>query len=102
MPNFGPVISAVPAVLLGFVQSPMTAAHVALLYLAIQTVESYLITPLIQQRTVSLPPALTISAQVGMGILFGAGGIVLATPIAAAALVAVTRLYVEDALEKQP
>ena len=73
VPNFGPVISAVPAVLLGFVQSPTTALYVVILYLAIQTVESYLITPLIQQRTVSLPPGLTISAQIGMGILFGAG-----------------------------
>ena len=99
VPNFGPVISAVPAVLLGFVQSPTTALYVVILYLAIQTVESYLITPLIQQRTVSLPPGLTISAQIGMGILFGAGGIVLATPVAAAGLVAVKRLYVEDALE---
>jgi predicted PurR-regulated permease PerM len=43
---------------------------------------------------------LTISAQIGMGLLFGAGGVVVATPMAAAALVAVTRLYIEDALEK--
>jgi predicted PurR-regulated permease PerM len=100
VPNFGPVISAVPAVLLGFVQSPMTAAYVVVLYLALQTVESYLITPVIQQRTVSLPPALTITAQIGMGMLFGVGGVVLATPMAAAALVAITRLYVEDSLEK--
>ncbi len=102
VPNFGPVVSAVPAVLLGFVQSPATALYVAILYLAIQTVESYLITPLIQQRTVSLPPGLTISAQIGMGILFGAGGIVLATPVAAASLVAINRLYVKDALEDPP
>lgn len=99
VPNFGPVISAVPAVLLGFVQSPTTAIYVVILYLAIQTVESYLITPLIQERTVSLPPGLTISAQIGMGILLGAGGIVLATPVAAASLVVIKRLYVEDALE---
>lgn len=39
----------------------MRALYVILLYLGIQTVESYLITPLIQQKTVSLPPALTIS-----------------------------------------
>lgn len=41
--------------------------HVAILFLAIQTVESYVISPLIQQRTVSLPPALTITARVAMG-----------------------------------
>lgn len=65
-----------------------------------QSVESYLVTPLIQQRTISLPPGLTISAQIGMGLLFGAGGVVLATPLAAAGLVAVKKLYVEDILEK--
>lgn len=98
VPNFGPVISAVPALLLGFVQSPATAGYVALLYLAIQTVESYLITPLIQQRTVSLPPVLTISAQAGMGILFGAAGVLLASPIAAAAVAAFNSLYEKDSL----
>jgi predicted PurR-regulated permease PerM len=101
VPNFGPIIAAVPAVLLAFVQSPMTAAYVVALYLAIQTVESYAITPLIQQRTASLPATLAIAAQIGMGILFGVGGVVLATPMAAAAQVAITRLYVEDALEKK-
>jgi predicted PurR-regulated permease PerM len=99
VPNFGPILSALPAVLLAFVDSPMRALYVILLYLGIQTVESYLITPLIQQKTVSLPPALTISTQIGLGILFGAGGVVLATPLTAAALVLIKRLYVEDVLE---
>jgi predicted PurR-regulated permease PerM len=99
VPNFGPILSALPAILLAFVSSPMTAAYVALLYLAVQTVESYLITPLIQQRTVSLPPALTIVAQVAMGVLLGAGGVILATPLTAAALVIVRRVYIQDTLE---
>lgn len=100
VPNFGPIISAVPAVLLAFVQSPTSALYVVVLYLAIQTVESYLITPLIQQRTVSLPPALTISAQIALGVLAGPAGVILATPLAAAGLVAVTQLYVKDVLER--
>ena len=99
IPNFGPVLSAIPALLLAFVASPMSAVYVGLLYLVIQTVESYLITPLIQQRTVSLPPALTVLAQVGMGVLFGVPGIVLAAPMAAMAMVLVTKLYIEDRLE---
>lgn len=95
VPNFGPILSAIPALLLAFTASPMTAAYVALWYLAVQLVESYLITPLIQQETVSLPPALTIVAQIAMGILLGAGGVILATPMTAATLVLVRRLYVE-------
>jgi predicted PurR-regulated permease PerM len=101
VPNFGPILSALPAVLLAFVDSPMRALYVILLYLGIQTVESYLITPLIQQKTVSLPPALTISTQIGLGILFGAGGVVFATPLTAGALVLLKRLYVEDMLETE-
>jgi predicted PurR-regulated permease PerM len=69
------------------------------LYVAIQTVESYAITPLIQQRTVSLPPALIITAQLIMGVLAGGLGLALATPLAAAALVLVRELYVREQLE---
>jgi predicted PurR-regulated permease PerM len=101
VPNFGPILSALPAILLAFVDAPMRAFYVFLLYFGIQTFESYLITPLIQQKTVSLPPALTISTQISLGILFGAGGIVFATPLTAAALVLLKRLYVEDMLEAE-
>ena len=99
IPNFGPIVSAIPALLLALLESPQGAAYVIVLYVGIQFVESYLITPLIQQRTVSLPPVLTISAQIAMGILFGGLGVVAATPLTAALLVFVKRLYVEDILE---
>lgn len=98
IPNIGPVIAVVPAALLALTQSPTRALYVLLLYLAIQTVESYLITPLMQQRTVRLPPALTIIAQVILGVMLGALGLLLATPLTAAALVLVKKLYVEDTL----
>ena len=98
IPNIGPILSAVPAVLLGLMEGPLQAAYIAALYVAIQTVESYLITPLIQRRTISLPPGLTLSAQVLFGSLFGGIGVALATPITAAGLVAIKRFYVEDVL----
>ena len=69
-----------------------------LLYLVIQTVESYLLTPLLQQRVVSLPPALTVSAQILMAVLLGGLGLALATPLTAVSLVLVKMLYVEDVL----
>jgi predicted PurR-regulated permease PerM len=105
IPNFGPILSAIPAVLLGMLDGPMNALYVGLLYLGIQTVESYMLTPLVQKKTVSLPPALTLFAQVVMGTFAGGLGVVVATPLAAVALVLVKRLYVEDALgdrEKVP
>lgn len=100
IPNIGPVIAAVPAVLLGLADGPMQALWVALLYIGVQTVESYLVTPLIQQRTVSLPPALTLAVQLLLGVLFGLLGLALATPLAAAGLALTRRFYVGDYLQE--
>lgn len=101
VPNIGPIVSAIPAVLLGLTESPQKALYVGVLYAAIQTVESYIITPLIQKRTVSLPPALTLSAQVFLGVVFGIFGVILATPMTAAALTVTRMLYVKDAKDRQ-
>ncbi len=98
IPNIGPILSVIPTALLALLDSPTRALYVLLLYFVIQVVESYLLTPLVQKRTVSLPPALTIAAQVLLGILLGGLGVILATPLTAAALVMVKLLYVEDAL----
>lgn len=95
VPNIGPLLSVVPPALLAATETPETAAWVIGLYLGIQTVESYAITPIIQRRTVSIPPALTISAQVALGLLVGGLGVAVATPLTAAAMTAVRVLYLE-------
>jgi len=98
VPNFGPVLSAIPAVLLGLLDGPSKALYVVLLYVGVQFVESYVLTPIVQKKTVSLPPALTLIAQVVMGTLAGGLGVLVASPLTAAALVIVKRVYVEDVL----
>jgi predicted PurR-regulated permease PerM len=98
VPYLGPILSAIPPTLLALTQQPQQALYVILLYISIQGVESYLLTPLVQERTVSLPPALTITAEVLSGILLGGLGVILATPLVAAALVLVQMLYIEDTL----
>ena len=98
IPNFGPVISAVPAVLVGLLDGPATAVWVVVLFTAIQVVESYILTPLIQQQTVSLPAALTITTQLIMGVFVGGVGLALATPLTLVAVVLVRELYVRDIL----
>lgn len=95
VPNIGPVLSVVPPALLALTDEPRVAAYVVALYVGIQTVESYAITPIIQRRTVSLPPALTITAQVALGFLVGALGVAVATPLTAAVMTIVRVLYVE-------
>lgn len=92
IPNIGPVLSAVPAILLSLLEGPKVALYVALLYICVQTIESYLITPFIQRRTVSLPPALTIGAQFLLGMLAGVPGLFVATPLAAVGLTVVQSL----------
>ena len=98
VPNFGPWIAAVPAVLIGFLQSPQQALYVALLYLVLQSVDAYLLTPLVDRKSVELPPVLTITAQVLLGAVFGFIGLLLASPLTAAAMILVKMLYVEDVL----
>jgi predicted PurR-regulated permease PerM len=98
IPNIGPVISAIPAVLLGLSSGPLTALYVVLLYLVVQTIESYVFAPLVEQRTVLLPPVLVITSQVILGISLGVLGLLLATPLFAVVLVLVKMLYVQDVL----
>jgi predicted PurR-regulated permease PerM len=94
IPNFGPILSAVPAILLAFMQGPAHALYVVALYVGVQTLESYVLTPLVQEKTLALPPALTLVAQVLMGTLAGAVGLFVATPVTAALMVLVRYLYV--------
>jgi predicted PurR-regulated permease PerM len=100
IPNFGPIISAIPAVLVGLIHSPQKALYIVLLYIAIQTVESYLVDPLIQKHMIRMPPALLLTSQVLFGILAGLLGLILAVPLTAAAMVMVKVGYIESALEK--
>ena len=98
IPNFGPILSAIPAILLAFIESPMKAVYVLILYIVVQLIESNLITPLIERETVELPPALTIIAQLALGVLIGGLGLVLATPMLAVIMVLVQMIYIQDVL----
>ena len=98
VPYVGPFLAAVPAILVGFSEGPQLALYIALLFVGIQLTESYVLAPLVQHRAVHLPPAAILFAQVLMGAIVGALGVAVATPLAAAVMVAVSMLYVEDAL----
>jgi predicted PurR-regulated permease PerM len=100
IPNIGPLMSLVPAVLIAASEGLGTALAVVALYMGVQAVETYLITPVIQQRTVDLPPVVILMAQIVMGILFGMLGVALAMPLAAAIMVLVKELWVKDRLEQ--
>lgn len=98
IPYIGPIMAAVPAILLALMDSPVQALYVMLLFTGLQLLEGYILLPLIERKTVSLPPALTISMQVLLGSLFGLSGVALATPLAAVLAVLIVMLYVQDVL----
>lgn len=101
VPLVGPIVAAVPAILLALTVGPEIALWTSGLYLLVQQIEGNVLSPLVQQHAVDLPPALLLFALLGFGSLFGAVGVVLAAPLTVVAYVMVKRLYVRGALETQ-
>jgi predicted PurR-regulated permease PerM len=101
VPYVGPVLAALPAILVGLGESPTTVLWILGLYLLIQQVEGILIMPLVQQSTVHLPPVATLFAIVAFGILLGPLGLIFATPLAVFCFVLVKKLWIRDTLEEK-
>lgn len=101
VPTVGPLLSAVPAILMAFVDSPQLAAYVALAYWGIQFVENNLLIPFLMRGEMDLPPAITLVAQALMTIVFGFIGLMVAVPLTAAVLVPIRMVAIrENAKEK--
>jgi predicted PurR-regulated permease PerM len=98
VPYIGAYLSGIPAGLIALAESPRKLLYVFLVYLSVHLLEGYVITPLVQKRAVSLPPALLLSMQIVMGVLAGLVGIFLATPLVVTIIVLVQMLYVQDVL----
>jgi predicted PurR-regulated permease PerM len=96
IPTIGPLLSAVPAVAMGFLDSPEKALTVVLAYVGIQFLENHVLIPLLMKEGVDLPPALTIIGQALMALVFGFLGLLVAVPMLAAVMVPIKMLYVED------
>lgn len=98
----GPIIGAIPALILAATQGGTAILWTLLLFLAIQQLESNVIAPLVQQRMVSLPPALFVLAIAAFGALFGILGVIVAAPLLVAVYVAVQKLWIGEALHEKP
>ena len=96
IPNIGPTLSAIPAILMGFADTPRTALVVAGLYWGIQFLENNLLIPYLMKEQLDLPPALTLVTQVIAAYVFGFLGLFVAIPMLAAIVVTVRTLWVED------
>lgn len=96
IPNFGPILALIPALLIGLLEGPQTALIILGLYVLIQFLESNFITPLVQKKLIKMPPALIFIAQLFMGALTGGWGLILATPIMVIVIVLIQKLYLEE------
>jgi predicted PurR-regulated permease PerM len=98
VPVIGPVVGAVPVLLVAAGQSWEMVLWALGLVVIVQQVESNLIMPLVSGHAVQLPPAVGLFAVVAMGVVFGPLGLVLGYPLAVVVDVAVRRLYVRETL----
>ena len=91
LPNIGAIVSGVLIVLVGFSAGVDTGLWAIAVYLVVQTVDGYLIVPMVARRSVDLAPALVLGAQLLFGALLGILGLALADPI-----VAMIKVMLED------
>lgn len=99
VPFAGPILSAIPGILIALVQSPELALWTALMYIFVQHSEAYLIQPIIQQYAVDVPAVVLLFSLLAFAVLFGAIGILFAAPLCVVSYVMVKRLYVIEALD---
>jgi predicted PurR-regulated permease PerM len=98
IPIIGPVIGAIPALLLAFTQDLNTVIWTLVVFVVVQQTESNVVIPLVMGRAVAVPAAVGLFAVVAIGVLFGPLGLLLGYPLAIVIDVAVRRLYVRGAL----
>jgi predicted PurR-regulated permease PerM len=98
IPYVGPILGAIPAVLIAATRDLDTVLWTVAAYTLIQQVESQLIAPLISREMVYIPPLVLILGIVAITTLFGLPAVIFAAPIAVTLFVAVKKLYVRDSL----
>ena len=98
VPYIGPIIAAVPALIIAFSQTPDIIVWTIVVLVIVQQVENNVIMPLLARSSVSIPPAVAMFAMVAMGILFGPLGLLLGFPLTVVAFVLIRRLYVHETL----
>jgi len=98
IPYLGPIVAGIPIALVAMPLGASTLVWAVVIYTIIQSIEGYVVGPLILRQAVDTPPAWTLVAIVLLGALFGVLGIALAMPLVAIGRVAILRFYVEDYL----
>ncbi|WP_342163670.1 AI-2E family transporter [Methylobacterium sp. SD21] len=102
VPTVGPLVAGLVILLAALASGPKALLGALGVYLAVQCLESYGLTPFIQKRALDIPPATIFAGQLVLGVIFGLWGIALALPLLAVIKVLLEQLYVEDTLGEHP
>ena len=102
IPFLGPLIAAIPAVLVAFTISPLKAALTVVMFWIAHFIEGTFITPLVQDESVDLPPVLTIFSTLAFTVMFGPSGVLLASPLVLVIITAIRVFYLEGHLGHRP
>jgi predicted PurR-regulated permease PerM len=100
VPNFGPIVSALPGLLLAVVHGPWMLLGALAVYVVAQLIESNVIEPLVELYAVAVPPGLLIITQVIFAVLTGVWGMIVATPLLVVVIVLIQQLYIRGQLNK--
>ena len=100
IPNVGPTLSTVFPMSVALLESPWKSLAVLLLYVAVQNLESYVITPSVMHHQLKLLPGLTLCAQLLFTLVFGPLGLLLALPLAVCLQVIVRDVVIHDILDR--
>jgi predicted PurR-regulated permease PerM len=98
VPIIGPVLAAIPALLLASSQDWQTVGWTLVVFIVVQQTENNILMPLLVGRAAGVAPAVGLFAVVAIGVLFGPLGLLLGYPLAIVADVAIRKLYVRETL----
>jgi predicted PurR-regulated permease PerM len=99
IPNIGPTLSTIFPMSVALLDAPWKSVAVLILYVVVQNLESYLITPSVMHHQLQLLPGLTLSAQLIFTVLFGPLGLLLALPMAVCLQVILREVVIHDILD---
>ncbi len=97
IPTLGPILSAVPPVLIAIITNPVMILKVIVVYVVVQQCEGHLVTPLVMQKQLSIHPVVLLFSIFVMGTLFGLAGIFITAPVVASVGIIYDEFYAKEA-----
>lgn len=98
IPNFGPIITLIPSVAVGIIQTPQEILWIIVVIYGVSFVQSQILIPVLIAGSIRLPAVLVLLGQIISGAFFGFLGLMLSVPITAILMVLVQEVYIKDIL----